>query len=105
MQTAQTQDCASRQLQSLDVPTRSKLRSTQILASLPQIISELVQNALDAGASQIDIGINVEEWSCWVRDDGSGIQKEDLGALAGGFEGGRYGEFTGLYRNTFLFVH
>ncbi len=81
-----------RQLQQLDVQTRSKIRSTQILASLPQFISELVQNSLDAGASQVDIGVNLEEWSCWVRDDGSGIRKDDLDALSRGFEAGRYCE-------------
>ncbi|KLO15914.1 hypothetical protein SCHPADRAFT_938373 [Schizopora paradoxa] len=79
-----------RKIQELDIQTRSKIRSTQILASLPQVISELVQNSLDAGASQVDIGVNYEEWSCWVRDDGSGFRKDDLCALAGGFEVGRY---------------
>lgn len=79
-----------RHIHELDSQTRSKIRSTQILASLPQIISELVQNSLDAGASQVEVGVNLEEWSCWVRDDGSGIRKDDLAALAGGFEAGRY---------------
>ena len=76
------------ELQYLPTSTRSKLRSTQIITSLPQLVSELVQNALDAGASQIDVGVDCEEWSCWVRDDGKGMSKEDLTA----FEiVGRYG--------------
>ena len=45
-------------LEKLDASTRVKLRSTQILTSLPQIVSELIQNSLDAGASVVDIGID-----------------------------------------------
>lgn len=73
----------------LPAPTQSKLRSTQILTSLSQIISELVQNALDAQACQIDIGVDCDEWSCWVRDDGIGMSKDDLTAFQ---DAGRYGE-------------
>lgn len=76
-------------IEKLDDPTRSRLRSTQIISSLPQIVSELVQNSLDAGASHIDIGLGCEEWTCWVRDDGVGISKEGLESF-GEDEGGRY---------------
>ncbi|KAJ7741084.1 hypothetical protein B0H16DRAFT_1565880 [Mycena metata] len=71
--------------------TRSKLRSTQILTSLSQIVSELLQNSLDAGARQIDIGVDCEEWTCWVRDDGSGMSKDGMDILGTGLEAGRYG--------------
>ncbi|KAJ6466703.1 hypothetical protein C8R47DRAFT_1179968 [Mycena vitilis] len=71
--------------------TRTKLRSTQILTSLAQIVSELLQNSLDAGARQIDIGIDCEEWTCWVRDDGSGLSKDGMDILGTGLEAGRYG--------------
>lgn len=75
----------------LDVSTRIKLRSTQILTSLPQIVSELVQNSLDAGASVVDIGIDCEEWICWVKDNGCGISKDGLSVLGNCSEEGRYG--------------
>ncbi|KAF8213919.1 hypothetical protein K438DRAFT_1802528 [Mycena galopus ATCC 62051] len=68
--------------------TCTKLRSTQILTSLSQIVSELLQNALDAGARQIDIGVDCEEWTCWVRDDGSGMGKDGMDILGTGL---RYG--------------
>jgi DNA mismatch repair protein MLH3 len=80
-------------MEQLPAETRSKLRSTQILTSLPQIISELLQNSLDSGARRIEIGVDCEEWTCWVRDDGTGMSKEDLGILGKGVEDGRYGEF------------
>lgn len=78
-------------IERLSLDTRTKLRSTQILTSLPQIVSELFQNSLDAGAKHIEIGVNCAEWSCWVRDDGHGMSKDSLNAL--GTEG-RYGEST-----------
>jgi DNA mismatch repair protein MLH3 len=71
----------------LPPPVQARLRSTQILTSLQQIISELVQNALDANASAIDIGLDCAEWNVWVRDNGAGISKDGLESLA---EGGRY---------------
>lgn len=79
-------------LEQLDNATRSKLRSTQILTSLPQIISELVQNALDAEANNVEVAVHCEDWYCWVRDDGIGMNKEGLSLIAQGMEGGRYCE-------------
>ncbi|EJD01597.1 uncharacterized protein FOMMEDRAFT_148054 [Fomitiporia mediterranea MF3/22] len=77
-------------IERLDTATRSKIRSTQILTSLPQIISELVQNSLDAGAKSIDVGVHCADWMCWVGDDGTGISKDGLSLIAQGMEGGRY---------------
>ena len=79
-------------LKQLTAETRTKLRSAQILTSLPIIISELMQNAIDAGASQIDIGVDCAEWSCWVMDNGSGITREGLRKLGQEAEDGRYSE-------------
>lgn len=79
-------------LKKLSAETRTKLRSTQILTSLPTIISELLQNAIDAGASQIDIGVDCTEWSCWVMDNGSGFTKDGLHKVGQGSERGWYSE-------------
>ncbi|KAF9448232.1 hypothetical protein P691DRAFT_775559 [Macrolepiota fuliginosa MF-IS2] len=89
------QSCANEQqpaeqLVKLDEPTQAKIRSTQILTTLPQIVSELLQNSLDAKAGNIDIGINCEDWMCWVRDDGSGISRQDLETFAAGDSDMRY---------------
>ncbi|KAJ7126385.1 hypothetical protein C8R43DRAFT_1028784 [Mycena crocata] len=78
-------------IEPLPAVTRTKLRSTQILTSFSQIVSELLQNSLDAGAHQIDIGVDCEEWTCWVRDDGSGMSKDGMDILSNGLEAGRYG--------------
>ena len=81
---------SSESLQSLSEPVRTRLRSTHILTSLPQIVSQLVQNALDASASHIDIGVDCQEWECWVKDDGNGIARSGLDALSKSYEAGRY---------------
>ncbi|KAG1892183.1 hypothetical protein F4604DRAFT_13425 [Suillus subluteus] len=77
-------------LNQLSAETRARLRSAQLLTSLPQVVSELLQNSLDAGASQVDIGVDCEEWSCWVRDNGAGISKAGLTMIGKGSEEGRY---------------
>ena len=69
-------------IQRLSQQTRSNLRSTQILTSLAQVVAELVQNSLDAEAQHVDVGVNCEEWSCWVIDDGIGMNEDDLSKLA-----------------------
>ncbi|OJT05361.1 DNA mismatch repair protein MutL [Trametes pubescens] len=75
----------------LSSSTQSQLRSTQILTSLPQIISELVQNSLDAGARSVDVTLDPAEWECSVRDDGVGISRDGLAILSGGSQSSRYG--------------
>lgn len=77
-------------IERLPAPTQAKLRSTQLLTSVPQVVSELVQNSLDANATRIDIGLHCKEWMCWVRDDGHGINKAGLESFGEGEERGRY---------------
>jgi len=62
--------------------TRSILRSTVILSSLVQVVSELIQNSLDANARSIQVGIDCDEWSCWVQDDGTGFTIDNLESLS-----------------------
>lgn len=77
-------------LRPLSEPVRTRLRSTHILTSLPQVVSQLVQNSLDASASHIDIGVDCQEWECWVKDDGNGIPRSGLDTLSKSYEAGRY---------------
>ncbi|KAF8309586.1 hypothetical protein DL93DRAFT_2099954 [Clavulina sp. PMI_390] len=73
--------------------TQMLLRSTVVVSSLSQIVSELVQNSLDAGATHIDIGLDPSEWTCWVRDDGCGIEMEDLQFIGGEDDSGRSSKY------------
>lgn len=77
-------------IEKLDASTRSRLRSTQILTSLPHIVSELLQNSLDAGSSTIEIGLDAQEWMCWVKDNGHGISKQNLEVIGQENDSGRY---------------
>jgi DNA mismatch repair protein MLH3 len=81
---------ANEPIMGLQPHTKAKLRSTQILTSLPQLVSELVQNSLDANASHIEVGIDPSEWECWVRDDGQGMSVEGMEVLTKGHDKGRY---------------
>ena len=71
-------------LERLPHDTRTKLRSAQLLTSMPQAVSELLQNALDAGARHVEVGIDSSNWECWVRDDGEGISRDGLAAVGSG---------------------
>jgi DNA mismatch repair protein MLH3 len=81
---------SSETLQPLPESVRTRLRSTQLLTSLPQVVSELVQNSLDAFASHVDIGVDCQEWECWVKDDGHGITRHGLDTISKCHEAGRY---------------
>ncbi|KAF5333492.1 hypothetical protein D9611_002521 [Ephemerocybe angulata] len=80
----------SAEIERIDLPTQSRLRSTQILTSMPQIVSELLQNALDADASVIEIGLDAQEWTCWVKDNGHGLSKNALEIIGQESDSGRY---------------
>ncbi|KZV63354.1 hypothetical protein PENSPDRAFT_758036 [Peniophora sp. CONT] len=71
-------------LERLPSATRAKLRSAQLLTSVPQAVSELLQNALDAGARHVEIGVDASNWECWVRDDGEGISRDGLASISSG---------------------
>ena len=77
-------------IEHLPTATRNKIRSSQILTSLPQIISELLQNSLDAGGLQVDVGVDCKEWNCWVRDNGIGMSKDGMSVLSEGRYGTAY---------------
>ncbi|THH19488.1 hypothetical protein EW146_g1688 [Bondarzewia mesenterica] len=54
------------------------------------VVTELVQNSLDAGAGHIEIGLDCEIWECWVKDNGGGISRDSMSLLSKGLEAGRY---------------
>ncbi|KAL7409918.1 hypothetical protein BDY24DRAFT_355430 [Mrakia frigida] len=72
----------------LPQPTVSTLRSSTIITSLPQALTELVQNALDAQARHIAVYLDLERWGMRVEDDGTGMRREAVEAIG---SGERYG--------------
>ncbi|KAI7903915.1 uncharacterized protein BX663DRAFT_505679 [Cokeromyces recurvatus] len=64
-------------IQPLDSNVINRLRSSLVISSLAQCLKELIHNALDANATNIDIHIDIEKFSLQVNDNGYGIQNMD----------------------------
>lgn len=56
----------------------SALRSAFIITTLQSCIEELVQNSIDAQATDISVYLRRDQWSCRVQDNGTGIRPQDL---------------------------
>ncbi|MGB5709927.1 MAG: DNA mismatch repair endonuclease MutL [Waterburya sp.] len=54
----------------------------EVIDSLAAVIRELVENALDAGATRITIALDPELWQVQVADNGQGMLLEDLRVCA-----------------------
>ncbi|GAA5802165.1 hypothetical protein HPULCUR_007626 [Helicostylum pulchrum] len=65
---------SSQSIQLLDTSVIHQLRSSLVISTLPQCVKELVNNAVDSNATNIDILIDIEKFSLQVIDNGDGIQ-------------------------------
>ncbi|MBW4520696.1 MAG: DNA mismatch repair endonuclease MutL [Scytolyngbya sp. HA4215-MV1] len=50
----------------------------EVIDSLAAVVRELVENALDAGATRISVAVSPEHWRVRVADNGCGISLADL---------------------------
>ncbi|KAI9482923.1 MAG: hypothetical protein EXX96DRAFT_556133 [Benjaminiella poitrasii] len=62
-------------IQPLDTNVIHELRSSLVISSFTQCLKELIHNALDANATNIDIFIDTDKFSLQVNDNGCGIQE------------------------------
>lgn len=62
----------------------SLLRSTVIVPSIQSCLVELVQNALDAQSSKIEVHVDLDTWTIRCQDDGTGMLPTTLEALSSG---------------------
>jgi DNA mismatch repair protein MLH3 len=71
---------ASRPITPLARSVHTRLKSAVVIPTFSQILNELVQNSLDAGASRIECWINLERGNESIRleDDGYGIDIDGL---------------------------
>ncbi|KAJ3055600.1 ATP-binding mismatch repair protein [Rhizophlyctis rosea] len=70
-------------LKTLPKSTQSRIGSEQVITRPENVVKELVENALDAGAQSIDVRVvdgGLKEIS--VKDDGTGVLPEDAPSLA-----------------------
>ncbi|KAG2233560.1 hypothetical protein INT48_007162 [Thamnidium elegans] len=65
---------SSQSIQLLDASVIHQLRSSLVISTLPQCLKELINNAVDSNATNIEILIDIEKFSLQVKDNGNGIQ-------------------------------
>ncbi len=63
----------------LDTQTINRIAAGDVIASPASVVKEIVENAIDAGSSEIEIKIDSRGRNLiTVTDDGNGIEKDDL---------------------------
>lgn len=66
------------EIQTLPDEVIDLIAAGETIDSLAAVVRELVENALDAGASRIAIALDLEAWQVQVQDNGKGMSLEDL---------------------------
>ncbi len=69
---------SNRPIQPLPTAVVHHIAAGEVIDSLAAVVRELVENALDAGASHIGIGLWPNQWRVRVADNGSGMVQADL---------------------------
>ncbi len=54
----------------------------EVIDSLSAVVRELVENALDAGATRINVSLSPDLWQVQVSDNGKGMTLDDLRVCA-----------------------
>ena len=66
-------------LSPLPANTVTLLRSGQVITSVSCVVKELVENSLDAGATNIEVKLEDYGLDCIeIKDNGSGVSKADI---------------------------
>jgi len=84
-------------LVALPQDTVSLLKSSQVVTSVWSAVKELVENSLDAGATNIEV--RLEDYGLSkvsVRDNGSGVEKQDVPSMVLPHTTSKLREFTDL---------
>ncbi|HTL89068.1 MAG TPA: DNA mismatch repair endonuclease MutL [Leptolyngbya sp.] len=65
-------------IQPLPIEVVHLIAAGEVIDSLAAVVRELVENALDAGATRITISVWADQWRIRVADNGMGMTLEDL---------------------------
>ncbi len=66
------------EIQTLPDEVINLIAAGEVIDSLAAVVRELVENALDAGATRIAIAVDPQSWQVQVSDNGKGMSLEDL---------------------------
>jgi DNA mismatch repair protein MutL len=65
-------------IQPLDLDLVHRIGAGEVIDSLAAVVRELVDNALDAGATRIGVNLWPQDWRVQVSDNGTGLSPLDL---------------------------
>lgn len=65
-------------IQTLPIDVVHLIAAGEVIDSLAAVVRELVENALDAGATRISISVWADQWRVRVADNGGGMTIDDL---------------------------
>ena len=83
LQRQQTPGLQGSHIQALDKSSVHRICSGQVILDLTASIKELIENSIDAGATQVTVRLkNYGEDSIQVSDNGSGIDPADYKMVA-----------------------
>ncbi|MBW4440098.1 MAG: DNA mismatch repair endonuclease MutL [Plectolyngbya sp. WJT66-NPBG17] len=66
------------QIQTLPIDVIHLIAAGEVIDSLAAVVRELVENAIDAGATRITISVWADQWRIRVADNGAGMSLDDL---------------------------
>jgi DNA mismatch repair protein MutL len=66
------------QIQPLPIDVVHLMAAGEVIDSLAAVVRELVENALDAGATRITVSVWADQWRVRVADNGTGMTLDDL---------------------------
>ncbi len=66
------------QIQPLPIEVIHLIAAGEVIDSLAAVVRELVENAIDAGATRITVSVWADQWKIRVADNGAGMSLDDL---------------------------
>ena len=69
-------------IQALSPDLVHRIAAGEVIDSLTSVVRELIDNALDANATRLNLVVWPEDWSVQLSDNGTGLTREDLAAAA-----------------------
>src|ERR671932_350615 len=89
-------------IQTLPKEVVNLIAAGEVIDSLAAVVRELVENALDAGATRIAVSVWSDQWRMRVADNGSGMALDDLQQAASAHSTSKIRSSDDLWKITSL---